>query len=149
MLAAMRARALIFVLVASAAVDASGAPAAARGTFCGSSRCVVLSKSLATVLSQRNDTYSTASAPKPAPFYRITITGTGEGFITRTILWVPTVGLWDLKEYVTPSIGAYWRTANTATTPALEKLAAGLKPFPAPKRWPPPGSSSTQWGLPQ
>ena len=83
---------------------------------------------------ERNDTFSSEATPKPSPYYRIVIQATGEGHISRTILWVPSKKLWFDAEDVTPPLAGYWRTAH-ATSPALTALAAKVKLFPAPKRW--------------
>jgi hypothetical protein len=112
-----------------------GATTGATGTFCGAAHCVRIPVSLAVPLSQRNESFVSVSAPKPAPFYRITIHATGEGYINRTILWVPSRKLWYLKEYVTPPLSGYWRTENARLDPALVRLAHSVRPFPAPKHW--------------
>jgi hypothetical protein len=107
----------------------------ATGTLCGATRCIRLPASLAVPLSQRNESFVSVSAPKPAPFYRITIHAKGEGYVNRTILWVPSRKLWYLKEYVTPPLAGYWRTTNVRLDPALTRLAGSVRPFPAPKHW--------------
>lgn len=117
-------------------VPVSGASTSgAKGRFCGASKCVTIPAALATALSQRNDSFQPASIPKPAPFYRITITATGEGFINRTIIWVPSRKLWYLKEYVTPTLPGYWRTENAETDAGLGRLVKMARPFAAPKHW--------------
>jgi hypothetical protein len=105
------------------------------GFFCGSGRCIRIPVTLAKTLSQQNDAVKRVSAPKPAPFYRITITGSGEGDIHRTILWVPSRKVWYLKDDGTPRLPGYWRTENLRTASALRQLARLVKPVPAPKRW--------------
>jgi hypothetical protein len=112
-----------------------GATTGATGRLCGATRCVRIPAALATPLSQRNEAFVSVSAPKPAPFYRITIKATGEGYINRTILYVPPRKLWYLKEYVTPPLPGYWRTENARLEPALGQLAHSVRPFPAPKHW--------------
>jgi hypothetical protein len=108
----------------------------ASGKLCGAeSRCVVLPAALATTLSQRNDSFSDVPTPRRAPYFRITIKARGEGYINRTIVWVPSARAWWLKEYVTPPNPGYWRSANPKTTPALTRLARKLRPFATPARW--------------
>ena len=122
-------------LVACACLaSTSWAAGSAKGKLCGSSGCVALPPALALQLSERNDTFSNASTPKSAPYYKIVIQATGEGHIGRTILWVPSKKLWFDAEDVTPSAPGYWRTAR-ATSPALAALAEKVKMFAAPKRW--------------
>ena len=120
----------VSLLIASIA----SAAGTAKGKLCGASGCVALPPALALQLSQRNDTFSNRSAPKPSPYYKIVIQATGEGHTSRTILWVPSKKLWFDAEHVTPPLPGYWRTAR-ATTPALAAQAARVKLFPAPKRW--------------
>jgi hypothetical protein len=75
----------------------------AAGKLCGAkSRCIRLPAALATTLSQRNESYRDVPTPRRAPYYRITIKARGEGYINRTIIWVPSAKAWWLKEYVTP-----------------------------------------------
>lgn len=107
----------------------------AQGRFCGAASCVPIPAPLATTLSRRSESFQPASTPRPAPFYRIRIKATGEGYINRTIIWVPSRKLWFLKEYVTPSLPGYWRTENTSADRGLRRLARMVKPFPAPARW--------------
>ena len=127
--------ALALAVGASGASHAVAATSGAKGTFCGASRCVALPPALAVTLSQRNESFSSAPTPKRTPFYRITIKASGEGFINRTIIWVPSARVWYLKEYVTPPNPGYWRSENPATTAALNRLATKIKPFPAPAHW--------------
>jgi hypothetical protein len=115
-------------------VGASWAAGSAKGKLCGASGCLALPPALALQLSERNDTFSNASRPKPAPYYKIVIQAAGEGHISRTILWVPSKKLWFDAEDVSPPLPGYWRTAR-ATAPALAALAAKVKLFAAPKRW--------------
>ena len=115
------------------ATTAFAASEGATAHFCGAGRCIPISKSEATKLSQRNESFSPASAPRPAPFYRIKVKGTGEGYISRTIIWVPSRKLWFSKDYVTPPLPGDWRTETTNRE--LRRLARMTKLFPAPARW--------------
>jgi hypothetical protein len=131
----MRKTVLLVALVV-VALDASVVSAAggAKGKLCGASGCVALPATLALQLSERNDTFSNASTPKPSPYYKIVIQATGEGHISRTILWVPSKKLWFDAENVTPLAPGYWRTAR-ATSPALAALTTKVRLFQTPKRW--------------
>ena len=129
--------AVFFVALGVLVRSALGGPAGAKGTFCGSSGCTVVPLALAKRLSQRDEIFDPASTPRRAPFYRINIKGSGEGFGTRTIIWVPSLRLWYVKEinqWSKPGDG-YWRTEYAALDPALGRLAHVVKPFPAPKHW--------------
>ena len=119
-------------------VSAPTSPAATTaetGYFCGSGRCLRIPAALTRILAQRDDAFRQASAPRPAPFYRITVSGPGEGYIHRTILWVPSRKVWYLKEDVSPPLPGYWRTENAQLDSALGRLARLVRPFPTPKRW--------------
>ena len=134
-----RVRCSIAAAAVAAGVLAStavGALAGARGTVCGGSGCVTLARPLAVALSQRNDTFSDVSQPKPSPYYRITIKASGEGFTNRTIIWVPSAkDEWFVEDYVTPPAPGYWRTPNRAVLSRLRSAVAKLRPFAAPTRW--------------
>ena len=110
--------------------------AGATGRICGATRCVKLPARLAVPLSQRNETYSDVPRPKPSPYYRIRIKGSGEGFINRTIIWVPSAkDAWFLKEYITPAAPGYWRTPNGPLLPRLRAAVAHLRAFARPSGW--------------
>jgi hypothetical protein len=128
--------------VVAAGIAAFGASAVlaahsgATGTFCGAgSRCTAIPLTLAVTLSQRNDAFHDVPAPRATSYYRIKITASGEGYINRTIIWVPSAKAWYLKEYVTPPLPGYWRNANPAATPGLLKLARKVRPFAPPRHW--------------
>jgi hypothetical protein len=131
----MKKTVLLVALVVSALhASVVWAAGGAKGKLCGASGCVALPATLALQLSERNDTFSSTSTPKPSPYYKIVIQGTGEGHISRTILWVPSKKLWFDAENVTPLAPGYWRTAR-ATSPALAALTTKVRLFPTPKRW--------------
>lgn len=115
------------------AATASAASEGATARLCGAGKCIPISAPLATKLSQRYESFSPASAPRPAPFYRIKVKGTGEGYISRTIIWVPSRKLWFAKDYVTPPLPGSWRTETTNRE--LRHLARMATPFPAPAHW--------------
>jgi hypothetical protein len=106
----------------------------ASGKICGA-KCKTLTPALAKSLAQRNGAFSTTNAPKPAPYYRIVIKGHREGFISRTIIWVPSRKLWFDKQYVTPPIAGYWRTDQPSLRSKLKAFVRNLKPHPAPAKW--------------
>ena len=118
-------------LVASAYALTPGA----SGKVCGAKTCKTLPSALAKWLGQRNGAFSPANTPKPTPYYRIVIKGHREGFISRTIVWVPSRRLWFDKEYVTPPIPGYWRTDQPSLRSKLEAFVRNLKPHPAPAKW--------------
>jgi hypothetical protein len=94
---------------------------------------VAVPHALAISMSQRNESFNPASAPRPAPFYRIRIKATGEGYIDRTVIWVPSRKLWYDKQYTVPPLPGFWRTESDHA--ALTRLAKSVKPFPAPTHW--------------
>lgn len=119
----------LLALVAPSVAATDGA----TGRFCGSTGCVAIPHALAISMSQRNESFSPASKPRPAPFYRIKIKAVGEGYVSRTIIWVPSRKLWFDKQYTTPSMTGFWRTESDHS--ALKRLAAKARPFPAPAHW--------------
>jgi hypothetical protein len=122
----------IVALLALAATS-SAATDGATGRFCGTGKCVAIPRALAISLSQRNESFSPASAPRPAPFYRIRIKATGEGYINRTVIWVPSKKLWFDKQYTTPALPGFWRTESDRRD--LRLLARRVRPLPAPAHW--------------
>src|SRR5262249_39361488 len=100
----MRAAATLatLVVVASGASAASAAGSATR-KLCGAPGCVVLPRALPLQPSEENDTFTPAAKPRPGPYYKIVIHGTGEGHLpNRTILWVPSKKVWFDAEDHTP-----------------------------------------------
>jgi hypothetical protein len=120
---------LAFAATSSATTDT------AKGLLCGTAKCLTIPTRLATALSQRDESFEPASAPRPAPFYRIKIKGTGEGYISRTIIWVPSRKLWFSKDYVTPPLPGSWRTEDARTRRVVRGLTRVVRPFPAPAHW--------------
>ena len=125
-------RLLLSSIVALLALAAPSAAATdgAKGRLCGRTGCVAIPHALAVGLAQRSESYSPASRPRPAPFYRIKIKGTGEGYISRTIVWVPSRKVWFSKDYVTPPLPGDWRTETKKRW--LRLVTRTVKPFPAP-----------------
>ena len=124
----------VFAYIATVA----SAAGSATGKLCGASGCLALPRALALPLSEQNDTYATAAAPRPAPYYKIVIHGTGDGHIpNRTILWVPSKKMWfDAQDHTPYPPSQYWRTAgNEKNFPGLAAFAAKVKLYAAPKRW--------------
>ena len=80
---------------------------------------------IATLIAHRGDAFQPASTPRPAPFYRITITTIGDGNIGVAILWVPTRQLWYMKEHVSPPLAGYWRTGDAKADPVFEYSPRG------------------------
>lgn len=119
----------LLVLAATSFASTQGA----TGRFCGARKCLRIPVPLATKFSQRDESYEPASAPRPAPFYRIKIKGTGEGYISRTIIWVPSRKVWFSKDYVNPPLPGNWRTETTKRW--LRRATRTVKPFPAPAHW--------------
>jgi len=122
----------IVALLALAAPSVA-ATEGAKGRFCGRSGCVAIPHPLAISMSQRNESFSPASRPRPAPFYRIKIKAAGEGYISRTIIWVPSRKLWFDKQYALPPLPGFWRTESDRSQ--LRRLARTVRPFPAPAHW--------------
>ena len=107
----------------------------ATGRICGATRCVALPTALALQISRREESFSPVSQPKPTPYYRIDVTSHEKYGIRQVILWVPSLHVYRMTQYLSPPLPAYWRTAYAAIEPALARVASGLKPFPATSRW--------------
>ena len=84
-------------------------------------------------------TFTLSNAPKPAPFYRISLRDHGRPFMT--FVYVPSqrrVRVWltaDHHTYAPGAGGPYWRPVNAQGTAALGRAIAGLAPFSAPRAW--------------
>jgi len=125
----------------AAALPATGTPAtgSATGKICGAAgRCLTLPRPLAIELSKRNGGFDSLATPRRAPYYRIEIKATGEGYISKTILWVPSAHVWFLKEHTRWPDAGYWRTDDKTTRAALTRVVRRLSPLPARRRWAPP-----------
>lgn len=90
---------------------------------------------LAESLAQRNGGFTNANTPRPTPYYRFVIKSHREGFITRTIIWVPSRKLWFDKEYVTPPLARFWRTDQVSLRSRLMAFVRNLNPHQAPAKW--------------
>ena len=121
------------VALLALATTSLAATEGATGRFCGVAKCVPIPRALAISLSQRNESFTPASAPRPAPFFRIRIKARGEGYIDRTVIWVPSRKLWYDKQYTIPPLPGFWRTESDRAQ--LRLLARGTRPFPAPAHW--------------
>lgn len=83
---------------------------------------------LAESLAQRKGGFTNATTPRPTPYYRFVIKSHREGFITRTIIWVPSRKLWFDKEYVTPPLAGFWRTDQVSLRSRLMAFVRNLNP---------------------
>lgn len=130
----MKKLALVSIATLALVASASAATPGATGKVCGV-KCKTLTSALAKSLAQRNGAFSNANTPEPAPYYRFIIKSHREGFISRTIVWVPSRKLWYDKEYVTPPLGGFWRTDQVSLRSKLKNFVRNLKPHPAPAKW--------------
>lgn len=100
--------------------------------------CVAIPSDLAVLLSQRDDSFSPKSKPRPRPYYKVRVTADGtEGYISRLIVWVPSKHLFRAKDYADPPLPAYWRSGNPQYESQFAQAvqAAALKPFPASRKY--------------
>jgi hypothetical protein len=134
-------RALILALATAVVVTGSaGAKGPDLASICGASRCVALHGDIKvwSLLEWSFTPFSVLDAPKPAPYYSITIRDWGK------LLYVPSrssIRIWQgphaLGNFPQDSSSApYWRTLPQSTRPLFAKLVRGLEPRSAPKRWP-------------
>jgi len=133
----MRAAAtLATVVVVACIASAASAAGSATGKLCGASGCIALPRPLALRLSEQDDAFYPAQAPRPAPYYKIVIHATGEEHINRTILWVPSKRVWFDAKDLTPPLPGSWRSEGVKKDfPGLFALEGKVKLYPAPRHW--------------
>src|SRR5438874_12937658 len=93
--------------------------------------CVALPSPIAYGFGTLSYPVAFAYAPKPAPYYKLTIAGGGEGSIALTVVWDPRAQLVRVAEHVTPPNPSYWEPTPPDAVATLKKLAKRLKPIPA------------------
>jgi len=82
--------------------------------------------------------FTVAHAPRPAPFFRITLRNHGRAYMT--FLYVPSRKVVRVSQSFSPTYAPgsqhpYWRPVNAEGTAAFAKALAGLKPFSVPRAW--------------
>ena len=131
----MKTLALVSIAALALAASAYAVTPGATGKVCGATKCKTLTSALAKALGERNGAYSATSAPKPARYYRIVVKSHREGFISSTIIWVPSRKLWFDRQYLTPPVSGYWRTDEVSLRSKLTAFVRNLKPYPTPVKW--------------
>jgi hypothetical protein len=129
---------LVTLAVFAGVATVASAAGSASGKLCGASGCRALPRALAMPLSEQNDAFTPAGRPRPAPYYKIVVHGTGDGHLpNRTIIWVPSKKVWwDAADHTPYAPLQFWRSEGTEKDfPGLAAFAAKVKPYPAPKRW--------------
>ena len=108
------------------------ASAAAKGpdhaSICGATRCVAIRGDIKvySLLDWKATPFQILAAPKPGPYYLITIRDWG------TILYLPQRNLIRMKD----ATGPYWRGLPGYLRPEYAEVTRGLAPRPAPAAWP-------------
>jgi hypothetical protein len=128
----------VCVGLALTGASASAAETHVKGVICGVKACAAIPSDLAVVLSQRDDSFSPASKPRPRPYYKVRVTADGtEGYISRLIVWVPSKHLFRAKDYAYPPLAPYWRTGNKQYESQFAHAvqAGSLEPFPASRNY--------------
>lgn len=124
---------LIVALVAASASDTH-----VTAQVCGVNACANLPSDLAVKLSQRDDSFSPASKPKPRPYYKVKFKTDGtEGYVAGWVIWVPSKHLFRVWYDVFPKLAPYWRTGNKDyEMQFMQAVNAGaIKPFPASRKY--------------
>jgi hypothetical protein len=120
------------------------ASAAAKGpdhaSICGASRCFEVNGDIKvySLLDWQGKPFMVVDAPKPAPYYAISLRNWGK------ILYLPTrnlIRVWQgphaYGEFAPGSSSApYWRVLPNYLRTTYTKLVRGLKPRTAPSHWP-------------
>ncbi len=121
-------------VAALAGVAPVGAKEALRAQICGASGCItVADRDMLRKLPCCGET--TASAPKPAPFYWIdVIVDAGRDRNRFAFYWVPSARLIGANGPTPGSLA--WYPVYGSGIDAMEELVDALEPFAAPKRWP-------------
>jgi hypothetical protein len=130
--------AVVPLALALSIAAASASDTHATAQVCGVKACADLPSDVAVKLSQRDDSFSPKSKPKPLPYYKIVVKTDGsEGYVSLRVIWVPSKHLFRVKYDVTPPLGAYWRTGNKEYEAQFMDAvhAAALKPFPASRHY--------------
>jgi hypothetical protein len=126
--------AVVLLALALGIAAASASDTHVTAQVCGVKGCADLPSALAVKLSQRDDSFSPKSKPKPLPYYKIRVKADGtEGYVSAVIIWVPSKHLFRTWYDVFPKLSPYWRTGNKGyEMEFMQAVHAGaLKPFPA------------------
>jgi hypothetical protein len=130
--------AVVVLALALGIAAASASDTHVTAHVCGVNGCADLPSTLAVQLSQRDDSFSPRSKPKPLPYYKIMFKTDGtEGYVNGVIIWVPSKHLFRTWYDVFPKLSANWRTGNKAyETQFMQAVRAGaLRPFPASRHY--------------
>jgi hypothetical protein len=121
----MRIVVAVLALALAGSAEAKGPDHAA---VCGATRCVTVTGDIhvASLLDWKGTPFMVLDAPKPGPYYEITIRGWG------AILYVRSRNLIRMRD----ETGLYWRVLPAYLRPTYTKLVRGMAPRPAPATWP-------------
>ncbi len=125
----------------SALAVAGGAQAKGPDTarLCGASGCTTVrgGGGVAGLLDWMGSSFTLVDAPRPGPYYRITLRDRGTLFMT--MLWLPSRHRIRVFQPVVPfapdTQHPYWRPVSARGAAVLGRAVAGLRPFSAPRAW--------------
>jgi hypothetical protein len=130
--------AVVLLALALSIAAASASDTHVTAQVCGVKACADLPSALAVALSQRDDSFSPKSKPKPLPYYKIMFKTDGsEGYVSGVIIWVPSKHLFRAWYDTFPKGPPYWRTGNKAyEAQFMQAVHAGaVKPFPSKRHY--------------
>jgi hypothetical protein len=126
--------AVVLSALALGIAAASASDTHVTAQLCGPKTCVDLPSALAVQLSQRDDSFSPASKPKPRSYYKIKFKTDGtEGYVAGWLIWVPSKHRFRVWYDVFPKLAPYWRTGNKEYEAQFMQAVnmGAVKPFPA------------------
>jgi hypothetical protein len=121
----MRIAVAVLALILAAAAAAKGPD---RASVCGATRCIDIRGDIEvySLLDWKATPFQALAAPKPGPYYLITIRDWG------TILYLPQRNLIRMRD----ETGPYWRVLPPYLRPEYAKVTRGLTPRRADATWP-------------
>jgi hypothetical protein len=120
-----------FVLAALSVSAAAKAKDPFQAVVCGQSRCLTFTEDdpLMARLVSSSSFFMLLTAPRPAPFYKVTV----GGHYGWSYLYVPSRRL--VRVTNSGLRGGYWRSAPSSVIRAFRTIARDLRPFPPSPRW--------------
>ena len=122
-------------LAVAGALSAKSTP---RATVCGASGCRDGEAWRLTPID--GVPFTSRTAPKPAPYYSMTLHASGQDGFCWRLVWVPSrhaLRVENLGPTVigAPVAGGYWRSVHERLAANLTRSARGLRPYPASRAW--------------
>ncbi|HKU59493.1 MAG TPA: hypothetical protein VJP39_07805, partial [Gaiellaceae bacterium] len=139
----VRHAAVLAMLLCVAAAAAGSASAKGRyvAKICGSHCVTVSGPSVAVFAPYWSGAYALLDAPRPAPYYAITLSDeSASTFGVFRLFYVPSrhmVRIWQSRtSYGPQTVPAYWRSLPRGIETSFRRLVSRVAPRAAPRRWP-------------